>query len=814
MTFNQRLDSSEATPSDHSSLYDALLASRSSKPQRVPAGTPLFTITEQKSVATLATVPSNLTFQRRILSLQHPASTAALSGSGRKDDHHGSVRRRQCVSLDETAIQKLHQPKEPSQATSSGLQSLASQSPQRPATQLPQPVQPPFEPPERVKTPEGVPSWRGQVSAPGQASSASSTPGLLFRQLRARSSRVFRQIFGLPPQHGPPPIRIWRPPVSGHSTLRYGELETHPFAAGYAEANAGQSTNGDIRQAPGPELIAQGGLSIASLPNGLGVTKFRPQNQDHTQEDRFCNSSIAHRILSPSQRALQAATGNVIPVSPQRAQRVQAVASNPSRSVSVPNASLRAIQTPTARAEGNGLPAAENGTMRTIELIEQFPVPPNLTAEASRGSGAARTSGLYLFPRTNDQDPEVLSTAKQDLPWMRVKRRPRANAISVHSTTTNTPSKAPNRAVSGHSQSGNVAGRTIQRDEDLTSIDEPARPSIRGESSTRYRHSGTPVYNEEAASLRSFDAEDDHVSQHRLTAENAGPIRVASAQTTTSRYFSAASTALGTRALSPTKTQTWQNEHARALANGALRFGSGSGSANRSGGSSTSAPPVRPAAAPVSDENTFPLTPVAVTRASQQALTCRHHRADLASAERDRHRTTSTPVVASTAAVGGLGSSFDGTSPTQTDDDDYRPPVPPKNTIRLPPAPVSPPPAGPARSITITQQPSVESFAHRHHIRNQHRIYDRGTWRTRMKRTKCWRCELKARQTASREALNKLNNDFGVVWRRWWKKTKARLEWTCFCKYKAYEDDDDDTDAGTDRVRMGRMERLATVMRQ
>ncbi|KAK3724738.1 hypothetical protein LTR37_000786, partial [Vermiconidia calcicola] len=768
-----------------------------------------------KSVATLATVPSNLTFQRKILSLQHPASTAALRGGGRQDNERGSVRRRQCVSLDETTIQRLHQPKEPSQATSSGLQSLASQSPQRPAWQLPQPGQPPFEPPERVKTPEGVPSWRGEVRAPGPPSRASSTPGLLFRQLRARSSRVFRQAFGLPPQHGSPPIRTWRPPVSGHSTLRYGELDTHPFATGTAEAHVGQRANGEIYRAHGPELVAPSGVSSASLPNWSGIAWLTSQNLYRTQDDRFRNSSIDHRILSPSQRALQAATGNVIPVSPQRAQRVQAEASNPCRSVSVPNASLRAIQTPMTAFEGSGMPAADNGTTRTIELIEQFPVPPGVIAEASREAGDARTPGLFLFPRTNDQEQEVPSTAKQDIgPWKRVKRRPRANAISVHSATFNAPSNTPTRALSERNQGHTVAGRNSQRDENQTSIDEPVRPSIRGESSTRYRHSGTPVYNAEAASLRSFDAEDEHVSQHRLTAENAGPVRVASAQTTTSPYFSAASTALGTRAISPTKTQTWQNEHARALANGALRFGSGSGSANRSGGSSISAPPVRPAAAPVSDENTFPLTPVTVKRASQQALTCRHRRADLASAERDRQRTTSTSGVASTAAVGGLGSSFDGTSPTQTDDDDYRPPVPPKNTIRVAPAPASPPPADPARSITITQhQPSVESFGHRHHIRNQHRFYDRGTWRTRMKRTKCWRCELKVRQHASREALNKFNNDLGVFWRRWWGKTKARLEWICFCKYKAYEDDDDETDAGTDQVRMGRMEQLATVMR-
>lgn len=97
-------DSSEDTPSDHSSLFNAV-PSRSkttsndstqgseaekegrrdadateSGPSGNHTGTRLFTITEQKSVPTLKTMPSNWTFQRRIFPVQPHMSSESAHG--------------------------------------------------------------------------------------------------------------------------------------------------------------------------------------------------------------------------------------------------------------------------------------------------------------------------------------------------------------------------------------------------------------------------------------------------------------------------------------------------------------------------------------------------------------------------------------------------------------------------------------------------------------------------------------------------------------------------------------------------------------
>ncbi|KAF2164635.1 hypothetical protein M409DRAFT_25031 [Zasmidium cellare ATCC 36951] len=90
----QYADSSEDTPSDHSSVFNAVPSSRKTAsndstqgtgaekeasqdastaepaPGESHTGTRLFTITEQKSVPTLKTMPSNWTFQRRIVTAQ------------------------------------------------------------------------------------------------------------------------------------------------------------------------------------------------------------------------------------------------------------------------------------------------------------------------------------------------------------------------------------------------------------------------------------------------------------------------------------------------------------------------------------------------------------------------------------------------------------------------------------------------------------------------------------------------------------------------------------------------------------------------
>ena len=314
-------------------------------------GIQLFTITEQKSVPILHAVPSNWTFQRRIVILQQPTSTGALSAQ--KVGETGVTPRRQCVSLDETAIYKLHHPTGTSEATSAGLLSSTDESIPRPTSHLPRPVQPLFQPPERVKTPEGVPSWRGELAAPTNRSTASaSTSGRFLHQLRARGSRVFRNVLGLPAQQVRPQPRTWRPPVSGHTTQRFAALDVHPFA--YAPvARPGVPSaefTGNEQEGFQPEN-AQAATTDTDRENKS--TTLQPVSLSHPGRNAHrTEQSRRHYSLSPSQRALQAASGNAVPVSPQRA-RLQSEACNAPRSVPMPKHRISSLS---SNAPGNGRP--------------------------------------------------------------------------------------------------------------------------------------------------------------------------------------------------------------------------------------------------------------------------------------------------------------------------------------------------------------------------------------------------------------------------------------------------------------------------
>ena len=97
--------------------------------------------------------------------------------------------------------------------------------------------------------------------------------------------------------------------------------------------------------------------------------------------------------------------------------------------------------------------------------------------------------------------------------------------------------------------------RTAINQENDGEDESPDRPAIRGESRARYRYSGTPIYELDAASLRSHDerTEQRELADSQLDrggaaasvplAESQSPSRAISSQTATSRYFSAESQA-------------------------------------------------------------------------------------------------------------------------------------------------------------------------------------------------------------------------------------------------------------------------------
>lgn len=151
------------------------------------------------------------------------------------------IHRRLCFSLDEKALFDLHNAQYSS--TTSQQQLSSDQSPQRMATE---PIEPPFAPPERVRTPDGVPSWPGVVETSactrqqrqrGHTQEArKKRRGGTWSKMKAkflkrdrnsrgkegRGKRIRRALsFRQWRQEEPRTFTPWRPPMSGHSTFRF-----------------------------------------------------------------------------------------------------------------------------------------------------------------------------------------------------------------------------------------------------------------------------------------------------------------------------------------------------------------------------------------------------------------------------------------------------------------------------------------------------------------------------------------------------------------------------------------------------------------
>lgn len=151
------------------------------------------------------------------------------------------IHRRLCFSLDEKALFDLHNAQYSS--STSQQQSSSDQSPQRTALE---PVKPPFAPPERVRTPDGVPSWPGVVETSaytrqhqqrGHTQEArKKRRGGTWSKMKAkllnrdrnkredegRGRRIRRALsFRQRRQEEPRTFTPWRPPTSGHSTFRF-----------------------------------------------------------------------------------------------------------------------------------------------------------------------------------------------------------------------------------------------------------------------------------------------------------------------------------------------------------------------------------------------------------------------------------------------------------------------------------------------------------------------------------------------------------------------------------------------------------------
>lgn len=662
------------------------------------------------------------------------------------------MNRRRCVSLDELAIHKSGY-LEHSQATSADFTTSSEQSPERHLNATTTPARPPFDPPERIKTPEGVPTWRGQLPPqPANASGNENTEtSFLSGQLRMRGSRVFRRVFGQPMQQTPAQQRIWRPPVSGHTTHRFGELEHHPFAN--VPVIHGHTSED-------PRNINDNG-SHSTRSDARLLSSDGPERAARQPPAREVKSTKRNRVLSVSQRALQAANGNVVPVSSRRA-RARAGASNAARSVPLPTDHVRSTRSAT-RVDDVAQEIHPNRSIRTIDMIQQFPSPPTTRVLRPRPMSAGHRSLLLsLFPSVRTQCQHASSGATSS----KVREGSRSNTLQaqyprpLHFATLDTlPRNLPIQANIAE----NVSQRARTRDEsDSTPLEQLDHLLIRGENTARYRHSGTPVYDHDTASLRSLDRHTDNELVQALQGHQTFPRRLSYPRTN--------GTVMTTRPQSQVRDRSCAQEQ-RAVTNGALKFASRPlHNADNSNASPT------PAVASNND-NDFPITPVTITRAAREF--CRH----------------GIPRPNTDQVARSYRTDLDGTSPCPDSGEAV-------STFTEPPAPSHPnmtPGPGDHRPST------AESWAHLQHIR--HRL-KRGTWRTRMTKTRCWRCELESRRTAAHEARYNRTKGLCHGWSGRWERLVEKIKWTCFCRYRAYEEDSEDEGREgevEERARLGRM---------
>ncbi|KAI9814578.1 MAG: hypothetical protein M1827_003133 [Pycnora praestabilis] len=301
-TFAGNLDSSEEEPSEHWSVYDAqylsssvlsvladnkenkgglrivlgdntqpsppvpnpgsgedtLLGDRSASPsssltkfqsrQNRRSGTPLETITEQRSIATLR--PSRSLPRRNLLYGNIPTLEPT------EGVFADQARHKRSFSFDDLDLHKATKPKsedDPSVDSSTSLDTIYRD--------YAYPNQPTHSPPHRLQTPPGVPKWPGPRAVPAAGPLArdntTNSPSMIGRLFSFGSSS---QRVALPSGVTTQRARRYRPPQSGHGNYG-GALDRHPFhQAPLAEIHSPEQpahlpSNADSKP-PNPELLS------------------------------------------------------------------------------------------------------------------------------------------------------------------------------------------------------------------------------------------------------------------------------------------------------------------------------------------------------------------------------------------------------------------------------------------------------------------------------------------------------------------------------------------------------------------------------
>ena len=534
------------------------------------------------------------------------------------------IHRRLCFSLDEKALFDLHNRHQYSSTTNSQQRS-SGPSDQEPQRTAPEPIAPPYAPPKRTRTPDGVPSWPGLLPLHQQQQwntrqQKQKRGGNLMRRSGRRLARFFadildgrpgrrnggkprvRRIFGLKRHREESPLPVvarWRPPMSGHSTFRFDSLDAHPFSGPSLsdEPYVGGPFNGvrPRRKVFSSDLLESRRSESEDLFGLVNAHGIRAQLQ--RRPEAIPPADIRHRramsrpsrssgsdnsvIISPSVRALAALRGLPLPVSPE-----QVEAETRRRSSSIPRS--RVCSSVNGLGGGQRRFSYPTNRMRTVDLIEAFPSPP--PQRTPRGHSAPARMSLFpavttLKERSGNLQATV-SPSKKRLEVLEsvvasAKKRKRASASSsgpLQSTLTRPGQNAESPSASNAWVSGALP-EPSERDEsaDITACNSP---SLRGEDVDRYRPSGTPGYDRNTTSLCSVEETEDV----DITVLVNRPDTPVSGKTGMTRCFSAASQVVPNRSMSATVAPSilsepprrirdeHQVQRERAVANGALRF--------------------------------------------------------------------------------------------------------------------------------------------------------------------------------------------------------------------------------------------------
>jgi len=541
-------------------------------------------------------------------------TTPDLKPTGRHSQiETAGIHRRLCFSLDEKALFDLHHRHQYS-STSASQQRSSGQSDQSPHHTAPEPIAPPYPPPKRTQTPDGVSSWPGLLPHNRETRQQQQRKGNFLQRSSRKLSRFFanilddrhggknrdrarvRRIFSLKRCRDDPPMAAdarWRPPISGHSTFRFDSLNAHPFSGPSLsdEPYVGEPFTGVGRRRKvfSSSLMdsQRSGLS-EDLAEMLSARRVQlPRRGEAIPQLVTCRRAVSRPsrssgsdnsvAVSPSVRALAAARGLPLPVSPE-----QVDVQTARRSSSIPRSR--------AWSPVNGLGSQRRfsyptSTMRTLDLIEAFPEPPSPRVPRSRHSAPARMS---LFPTTTvlkDHSGNVPGTSpsKMRLEMLEsvvesAKKRKWASSSgpsqNVVSGTDNagTPS-ASNLWVSG------ALPQPADHDGSADTIVHNSG-SVSGKYIDRPLLLDTLVYDRNTISSGSVN-ETENVNTSVSMSHPDTPV---SGKTGMTRYFSAASQIVPTRNLPATTAPSTsaepqvlcRSEHQvqreRAVANGALRF--------------------------------------------------------------------------------------------------------------------------------------------------------------------------------------------------------------------------------------------------